>query len=331
MTLAEAAQKMRNGELMVFPTETVYGLGAMASNDNAVQKIFEVKGRPQHNPLILHIAENRQLDALVEIIPKTARLLINHFWPGPLTICFRKSEKVSDLVTAGLSTVCVRRPDHPMAQELLKELMEPLAAPSANLSGKPSTTSFEDAKRQMEGKGVFFLDGGSTPLGLESTVVDCSGESIRLLRPGCVSTEELEEVLGERVIDASSGERIESPGQLLEHYAPSGDLTVLFGKSEQRRQWMKEHLNHDESTLILGLVGSDDPSLPGHHEILSPEESDLEHYAARIFHFLNYCDHSGAEQIVLELPKSKDPLLPALLNRLEKASKGHIISLEGMK
>lgn len=324
MQVTQASSKILQGELVVFPTETVYGIGALMSNAAAVQKIFDVKGRPSKNPLIVHIADFEQLDELVRGVSPSAKKLMKAFWPGPLTICFQKSKNVPDIVTAGLPTVCVRMPDHELARQLLREVGEPIAAPSANLSGRPSTTTFEDAKRQLAQKGVHFLDGGSTPLGIESTVVDCSGEIVRLLRPGAISQMQIEEVLGESLLDESTGEKISSPGQLLEHYAPQGHLTVLFGPRQQRREWMSQH--GDEAAL--GYVGS----LPeGSSHIrtyqLCEDENDVETYAARLYECLNWCDLINAKNIVLELPSREHPLLPALINRLEKASRGEIVHL----
>jgi len=327
MTSSEAAQKLLSGALVVFPTETVYGLGALASNDQAVRKIFEVKGRPSHNPLILHIADNSQLQELVREIPPHAQKLMERFWPGPLTICFKKSNKVSDLVSAGLPTVCIRQPDHPAAQELLKEAGEAIAAPSANLSGKPSTTSFEHAKEQLKQKGVYFLDGGKTPLGLESTVVDCSTETVRLLRPGMVSRTDLEECLRETIEDHSkaSPDHISSPGQLLEHYAPQGELMVVYGDAAQRKKWIEALPG---SADVLGTFADSSPAFQGKKYELADTEANLQAYASELYFFLNWCDQEQAKKIILELPASSDPLIPALLNRLEKASRGHIVSLQ---
>lgn len=326
LSVREASEKLRRGELVVFPTETVYGLGALMKDERAVQKIFDVKGRPSKNPLIVHIADTAQLKNLTKMVSPSAKKLIDRFWPGPLTICFEKSEQVPDIVTAGLPTVCARMPDHELAQQLLKEVGEPVAAPSANLSGRPSTTTFEDAKRQLAEKGVNFLDGGSTPLGIESTVVDCSREMVRLLRPGAVSQKEIEIVLGEAIIDESSGEKITSPGQLLEHYAPQGSLTVLLGAHAERRNWLAhEHLS--VSGTALGIVGIETELHGIRTYQLCEKEDDLEVYAAHLYTFLNWCDQVNAQKIVLELPNIDHPLLPALLNRLEKASRGHILIL----
>jgi len=325
MNIQEASKKLLAGDLVVFPTETVYGLGALANNDEAVQKIFDVKGRPAINPLIVHIADEEQLRALVSEIPETAKILMKRFWPGPLTICFRKSDKVSGLVTAGLPTVCVRRPDHAVAQQLLELVGVPVAAPSANLSGKPSTTTFDDAKKQLEKKGVFFLDGGASPLGLESTVVDCSRTPVRVLRPGAIDKAALEEALGEGVVEESSSITISSPGQLLDHYAPTGQLTVLFGAREARRAWISSQASSAGAELALGIVGN--LSTDAAHFLLAEDENDLPTYAQRLYRFLNWCDERGADKIILELPAGHHALLPALLNRLEKASRGHIVTL----
>jgi L-threonylcarbamoyladenylate synthase len=326
MTTKEAAQKILEGSLVVFPTETVYGLGALAENDLAVESIFRVKGRPAHNPLILHISENHQLDELVKEISPQARKLMEQFWPGPLTICFLKSEAVSSLVSGGLDTVCVRRPDHPIARELLSFVGKAVAAPSANLSGKPSTTNYEDAVLQLEAKGVSILDGGHTPLGIESTVVDCSGTTVKILRPGIIGKEQIEMVLGQDVIDESSPERTSSPGQLLEHYAPHGNLQVIFGPKELRSQWIQEHISHPEEWVIGTFAESLDIPFK---EIftLSTDETDLSQYASKLYEFLNWCDRKQAEKILLELPSSNNPLLVSLINRLEKASKGQVVRL----
>lgn len=327
MKVSEAAQKLLMGELVVFPTETVYGLGALASNEQAVRKIFEVKGRPAKNPLILHIAENDQLQDLVSEISPAAKKLIEHFWPGPLTICFKKSKHVSDLVTAGLPTVCVRRPDHDLAQQLLTLVGQPVAAPSANLSGRPSTTTFSDAKSQLEKKGVFFLDGENSPLGLESTIVDCSGKKVKLLRPGVIAKNDLERILAEEIDDETiaSDDRVTSPGQLLQHYAPAGELTVIFGNKQLRIKWISENIANP-SEWVLGTFADEDTAIAKKY-LMADTDSDLETYAAELYRFLNWCDREQAKKILLELPKSNHRLQASLLNRLEKASGKRIIEL----
>lgn len=325
MTPQEAAQQLLNGALVVFPTETVYGLGALSTDDEAVKNIYSAKGRPQQNPLILHIADRSQLDELFLSVPGAAQKLIDHFWPGPLTLCLEKSEAVSDLVTAGLPTVCVRMPKDPIAQEFLKAVGAPVAAPSANLSGKPSTTRFQDALTQLQQDGVFFLEGNDTPLGLESTVIDCTRSPIRLLRPGSISQQEIEKVLAQPLIFEDQEGLITSPGQLLNHYAPKGKLTVILGNPLDRREWMKEH---QTVSTMLGLVGTSKGFENSNHLILAEEEGDLESYSREMYAFLNYCDAQGAEEIFLEAPKNpQHPLYQAIMNRLQKASSENIIRL----
>ncbi len=324
MELQQFADQLLSGGLVVFPTETVYGLGAVASHDQAVQEIFRVKGRPQHNPLILHVADPTQVKDLVNEIPESAKKFMDAFWPGPLTICFQKSEQVSDVVTGGLPTVCVRCPDHPIAHKLLSLVGKAVAAPSANMSGKPSTTSFVDAQDQLEHSSVMIIDGGVSPLGLESTVVDCSSEHVRLLRPGCIGIESLEEVLGELIEDASRGEKILSPGQTLEHYAPEGELTVIVGDRQDRRNWISEHLFSIEEPY-LGYIGSCPEGFQGIQ--LASEENDFEKLTAQLYKFLNQADREKACKIVLEIPKSSHSLFSPLMNRLEKASQGNIVRL----
>jgi len=327
MSPQEAARKILEGKLVVFPTETVYGLGALSDNDEAVKKIFTVKGRPSHNPLILHIAENEQLEALVRRVSPAAQQLIDRFWPGPLTICFQKTDRVSDLVSAGLSTVCIRRPDHPIAHEFLSAVGKPVAAPSANISGKPSTTTYDDARAQLESKDVLFLEGGKTPLGLESTIVDCSGDKVKLLRPGSISRYELDQVLGNELEDHSApADHISSPGQLLAHYAPAGKLIVLHGSRERRTAWIHEQIPHP-SEWVLGTFADADDRPFFKCYFLSDSEEQIASYASQLYAFLNWCDREKAENILLELPETPDPLIESIVNRLEKASRGHIVKV----
>lgn len=324
VSIARAAEELRKGNLVVFPTETVYGIGALAGNSKAVKKIFQAKGRPQKNPLIVHISSPRELSKLVAEIPEIAKKLMKKYWPGPLTLCFKKSSSLSHFVTAGLSTVCIRCPDHPIARALLKKVAEPLAAPSANLSGRPSATTGEDAKHHFKNrKGIFFLEGGASSLGLESTILDVSTKKPTLLRPGVISKEALEKFLGQKVIIPSS-KRISSPGQLLKHYAPKGKLIVLQGSLGKRRKWITHHVRPTSKTVI-GVIGK---PISGYDcWILSPSEKGYQLYGKNLYRFLNWCDEKMATSIFLELSSSHSDLLPALLNRLQKASRGRIVML----
>ncbi|WP_066176287.1 L-threonylcarbamoyladenylate synthase [Bacillus marinisedimentorum] len=230
--LEEAALLLRDNETVAFPTETVYGLGANALADEAVDKIFRAKGRPGDNPLIVHIAEIEQLDSLAADVPETAQWLMDAFWPGALTLVLKSKEGVSRKVTAGLRTVAVRMPDHPVALALIEKAGVPIAAPSANVSGRPSPTSASHVKEDLDGRIAGIVDGGETGIGVESTVVDCTGEIPMILRPGGVTKEQLEKVAGKINVDPALAEVKEapkSPGMKYTHYAPKAPLTIVEG------------------------------------------------------------------------------------------------------
>ena len=232
------AEMLLEGELVAFPTETVYGLGADGTNGAAVRRIFEAKGRPQDNPLILHIWNFRQLERIWTEVPENARLLADAFWPGPLTMIFRAGDGVPAEVTAGLDTVAVRMPSHPVAYALLERCRVPVAAPSANLSGKPSPTTARHVLEDMRGRIPLILDGGPADYGVESTVVSLAGTPT-ILRPGAVTREMLEDVLGKLEIADSvlrplrDGETASSPGMKYRHYAPDAQVRVILGKEEE--------------------------------------------------------------------------------------------------
>ncbi|MBI3012930.1 MAG: threonylcarbamoyl-AMP synthase, partial [Elusimicrobia bacterium] len=198
----QAVQVLRRGGVVCFPTETVYGLGARLFDEMAIRAVYQIKGRPRDNPLIVHISDLKMLELLAVGMPLETQNLVKKFWPGPLTIVCKKSEFVSRSVTAGLETVAIRMPRHPVATELLSALKEPIAAPSANRSGRPSPTRHEDVLREMRGKADLILDGGQSDFGLESTVVDLAHRPFRILRPGCVTAEELKTVLPEIQINS---------------------------------------------------------------------------------------------------------------------------------
>ena len=234
-SLSLAADLLARGELVAFPTETVYGLGANALNREAVLSIFAAKGRPADNPLIVHVWNRAQLDDLCEVTP-VARRLMDAFWPGPLTILMEKKEAVPAEVTAGLPTVAVRMPSHPVAAAMLKACNLPIAAPSANRSGKPSPTTARHVLEDMDGRIPLILDGGSCEVGLESTVLDiCHGKPC-ILRPGGVTRAMLEAVLGEVDVAGSvlrplqKGETALSPGMRYRHYSPDGQVTLVEGE-----------------------------------------------------------------------------------------------------
>ena len=223
---------MRSGGPVVFPTETVYGLGAPVFNEQAVRKIFEIKGRPLDNPLIVHIASLDEADRLAEHLDPPFFLLADRFWPGPLTIVVKKRPEVPDLVSAGHSTIGVRMPSHETARRLIEGVGEPLAAPSANLSGRPSPTCIRDALEDLDGKIGYVIDGGTCEVGIESTVISLSHPIPTLLRPGSITKEALEETLKQKVASPPSSGPILSPGMKYRHYAPKAPVRLIFERGE---------------------------------------------------------------------------------------------------
>lgn len=250
--LMEAAQVLRGGGLVAFPTETVYGLGGNGLDEDAAEKIYRAKGRPSDNPLILHIAAMEELEPLVEDIPEGARRLAARFWPGPLTMIFPKSKIVPYGTTGGLDTVAVRMPADPTARRLIALAGVPVAAPSANTSGRPSPTTADHVWQDMEGKIDLLVDGGPVGIGLESTIVDVSGPVPAILRPGAITREMVEEVLGTVEVDPAvagpmaEGTAPKAPGMKYKHYAPKGELTLVRLKEETVRE-----LRRPGSTLYV--------------------------------------------------------------------------------
>ena len=234
--IEEGASLIRNGELVAFPTETVYGLGANALDARAVDKIYEAKGRPGDNPLIVHIADFDDVKLLVKELAGTAEKLMEAFWPGPLTLILKKSSIVPDRTTGGLNTVAVRMPDNPIALALIRESKLPIAAPSANRSGRPSPTEARHVAEDLMGRIPMILDGGPCSVGVESTVLDITGEIPNILRPGGITPKMLERVLGRVNIDAAvlkpieKGSRIKSPGMKYTHYAPKASVVIVKGR-----------------------------------------------------------------------------------------------------
>lgn len=241
-----AGEIIRRGGLVAFPTETVYGLGADGLNPEASARIYAAKGRPSDNPLIVHIADIADLDRIVKEVPESAKQLAKAFWPGPLTLIFHKKEIVPDTTTGGLDTVAVRMPDHEMALSFIRAAGGYIAAPSANLSGRPSPTKALHVKEDMDGRIDMILDGGDVGIGVESTIVDLTGEVPMILRPGFINVEMLSMVLGEVAIDPaiegslSDGVRPKAPGMKYKHYAPKGELYVIRGDAEKVANRMNE-------------------------------------------------------------------------------------------
>jgi L-threonylcarbamoyladenylate synthase len=296
-TIAQAAHILADGGLVAFPTETVYGLGADATNGEAVAAIFAAKGRPRFNPLIVHVEDLKQAEKHGEF-SEAARALARAFWPGALTLVLprRADSNLSHLVSAGLDTVALRAPSHPIARDLLAASRRPIAAPSANLSGKVSATTAGHVVEGLSGKVDFILDGGPSLLGLESTVIGFDGEKPILLRPGAIARQDIEAITGPL---AGAGEIIRAPGQLESHYAPRAALRLNV-----------QHLRDGE--VLLGFGDAPDARLN-----LSPH-GDLKEAAANLFAMLRALDNAGEAIAVSPIPQTG--LGEAINDRLMRAA-----------
>ena len=329
-SLALAARLLREGQLVAFPTETVYGLGANALDAEAVKAIFAAKGRPADNPLIAHIWDRAQLEGLVEI-PDAAPALMDAFWPGPLTILMPRTSRVPDVVTAGLDTVAIRMPSHPVARAMLRACGLPIAAPSANRSGKPSPTTAEHVRVDMDGRIPLILDGGPCDVGLESTVIDVTGPVPRILRPGGVTPEMIREICGGVQVDDAvmrplkKGERPRSPGMKYRHYAPTGELTIV--KGGERAVIRKIAALYDLAAadglrpLILALEGHIDAYGERHVLSLGPDAAGMAH---ALFNALRDADALAADPIFSEAV-SADGVGLAVMNRLGRAAAFNVV------
>lgn len=322
--LKEAAKQLRNGEVVAFPTETVYGLGADATNEEAVNKIYQAKGRPSDNPLIVHISNIKQLEDYVTFVPEVAKHMINHFWPGPCTIILEKKGNLAPSVTGNLQSVGIRMPDHPLALALIEEVGKPLAAPSANSSGKPSPTTAQHVWKDLNGKIAGIIDGGATGVGLESTVIDLTNpEKPTILRPGGLSKESLESVLGSvyvdtHLVDETAAPR--SPGMKYRHYSPDKPVWILPATTEESRQLVKDLIEKGE---VIGLLASEELI----SSLKAPElacyslgKKDLASQAASLLYSgLRELDESPVSVILVEA-YDKVGIGTAYMNRLEKAA-----------
>ena len=327
--IAQAAKLIAAGEVVAFPTETVYGLGANGLNPQAVARIFQAKGRPQDNPLILHIARMEQILSLTSGLNENAKALMNTFWPGPLTLVVPKSERIPDEVTAGLSTVAIRMPSHPVAAALILAAGCPIAAPSANLSGKPSPTNAQDVFTDMDGRLPLILDGGECDVGVESTVVSVVGEKPTLFRPGHITLEDLERALGEEVEVSKAileklpeGAVVRSPGMKYKHYAPKADVTLLDGTFEQFKAYVDAHADQNPSCLCF----TGEAEKLGWPCVEYGREGDGADQAKHIFRCLRALDEQGDAVVYARCPQ-KDGLSMAVYNRLIRAAAFRVIEL----
>ena len=320
--LKTGAEIINKGGRVIFPTETVYGLGANALDEKAVRSIYDAKGRPSDNPLIVHISDFNEVETLAEAVPYKAQILIEKFWPGPLTIILKRKPCVPDVVTAGLDTVGIRMPENEIARAFIRVCGVPVAAPSANVSGRPSPTNFKDVLSDMEGRVEGIIDGGDCSVGVESTVIDMSEDMPRILRPGGVTAEMIEAVIGEVQggTEVKPDEAPKSPGMKYRHYAPKAQVYILKGNVDEVNLFLEnrknagllcfeEHIPYIEAEVKILSLGS----------FKKPEEA-----AKLLFARLREMDRLGVEEIFA--PEiGETGLWVAVRNRLYKAAGGRVV------
>lgn len=310
--IREAASILQGGGLVAFPTETVYGLGVHAENESAVRAMFAAKGRPADHPVIVHVAEASQVESFVTEVPETARRLASAFWPGPMTLVFRKGQRVSPLVTGGLETVGLRVPSHPVAQALLREFGGPIAAPSANRFGQVSCTRAQHVADELTGRVDLILDGGECAIGLESTIIDVSSGQPAILRPGAVTVEDVSRVLG----SAPAGHSASAPrvsGSLPSHYAPAARVEIVA--ADRLAERASELLAESRRIAVLTQQKvSLDPRIQTLR--LPPSAPDLAH---DLYDLLRQVDAMGCDVALVTLP-SDQGLGAAIVDRLLRAA-----------
>ena len=324
-----AARILKDGGLVGMPTETVYGLAANALDGKAAARIFAAKGRPMDNPLIVHISEFSQIDRLVREVPDSAKKLAERFWPGPMTMVLPKSNLIPDEVSAGLDTVGIRFPSHPVARALISAAGLPIAAPSANTSGRPSPTTAEHVMHDLAGKIEAVLDGGACGVGVESTVLTLATDPPRLLRPGGVTLEQLRSVLGEVEMDdavlnpLAEGVSAASPGMKYKHYSPKANVIILDGGFEAYKSYVNRH--NTEGTAALCYDGEEaELSVPA---VCYGGEDDDSQKARELFEALRRLDEMHAKTVYARCPEPKGVGL-AVYNRLIRAAGFEVLHLE---
>jgi len=332
--IEKAADIIVVGGLVAFPTETVYGLGANALDENAVKSIFEAKGRPSDNPLIVHVADIEDVECLVREIPTKALLLMKKFWPGPLTIIMQKSKLIPDIITAGLDTVAVRMPSHPIAIELIRAAKKPVAAPSANISGRPSPTQAKHVIEDLFGKVDMIIDGGDSKIGLESTVIDVTCDPPLILRPGGITHDQLIEVLEDVKFDPGLSKSMDSktkpraPGMKYTHYSPKADMSIVDGQLEDIVKKINQLVEtYMEKGLKVGVLATEQTKF-GYKDgiVLSlGDRSKPETIASNLFKSLRELDEKNADIIFAESIEAVGVGL-AIMNRMKKAAGYNIIS-----
>ncbi len=332
--LAEAGEILRRGGLIAFPTETVYGLGGNAESAESSRKIYAAKGRPSDNPLIVHIAEFSQLEAIASEVPEAARKLNAAFWPGPLTMIVNKNEVIPYETTGGLDTVAVRMPSHPVARQLIKDSGCMIAAPSANTSGRPSPTCAEHVWEDLNGKIDGIIDGGSVNIGLESTIIDLTEEVPTILRPGYITQEMLAKVLGEVRLDPGLQEdntkvRPKAPGMRYKHYAPKGDLKIVTGDETAVVKKISELAEEAiASGYSAGIIATEETKqkyrVEGADIVTIGAREDEDSIARHLFGVLRQFDDDGV-QVIFSEDFNTPRIGMAIMNRLLKAAAHQVI------
>jgi len=330
--MEEAGEIVRQGGLVAFPTETVYGLGGDALNARSSEKIYAAKGRPSDNPLIVHITKREDLDRIAEEVSEKAEKLIEAFWPGPLTLIFRKKDLVPKQTTGGLSTVAVRMPSDPIAAAFIKAAGGFVAAPSANVSGRPSTTMAEHVIEDLSGRIEMILDGGQAVIGLESTIVDVSTDIPVILRPGAITKAMLEAVIGpvdtdRTILDPNSGVKPKAPGMKYRHYAPKADLTVVEGETEQVIAYINERVwEAEKQGKKVGIIATDETlyRYPRGLVMSLGARCHEEEISRHLFEVLRKFDDTDVSCIYSESFANADMGI-AIMNRLLKAA-GHKVT-----
>ncbi|MBE6959884.1 MAG: threonylcarbamoyl-AMP synthase [Ruminococcaceae bacterium] len=326
----KAAEIIQSGDVVAIPTETVYGLAANGLSEDAVSRIFEVKGRPSDNPLILHICDATQIDLYCHDVPQSAYRLAQLFWPGPLTMVLPAKDTVPKRTTGGLSTVALRCPDSEIARQIIQLSGVPLAAPSANISGKPSTTTAEHVLHDHGGKIPLIVDGGACRVGVESTIVDLTEERPRLLRPGGITPEQLMAVLGDLVVDKAVTAQIDkdavvkAPGMKYRHYAPTEPVIIVAGEREKAAAYIHRHFEPGDRVLCfeeeLPLYADCNPLSYG-------KEADVSTLSAGLFAALRELDDGSIGKVYARCPVGGG-VAYAVQNRLKKAAAFHIVDAE---
>lgn len=325
--IKKAADVLKNGGLVGIPTETVYGLGANALDEEAVKSVFVAKGRPQDNPLIVHISEFDEIYGLVKEVPESAKKLAEKYWPGPMTLILKKSDIIPSVVSAGLDTVAIRLPEHEIARAIIRQAGVPIAAPSANLSGSPSPTNAKCVYDDMNGRIPLIVDGGECNVGVESTVLTLVGDKPKILRPGGVTPEQIIEVLGETEIDKAvlnqidKDEKVSSPGMKYKHYAPKTKVIIVRGDREKYLDFLKNQIGN-----FGALCFEDDVDEIKCKFVTYGISTNSFSQSKNIFSALRKADSLGVDVVYARYPY-EDGMGLAVLNRLLRSAAFEVIEV----